>query len=95
MVELLGRENFTVKNVPGKSLMVIENDIDGAQNGASDSNDVINAMGGTIIPTARKARVLHMVQGDLMDTPHIHCADIVMLETDFPVVLFYFADIIF
>ncbi|CAM9569065.1 unnamed protein product, partial [Ectocarpus fasciculatus] len=31
-----------------------------------------------------RKRVLHMVQGDLLDTPHIHCADIVMLETDFP-----------
>jgi hypothetical protein len=106
MVDLLGRNNFIVEHVPGKSIMVIERDSEnggsppspqpgdttfasasasGTDTGNSSLLMASSDSGSTCLDSRQyKKRVLHLVQGDLLDTPHIHCADIVMLETDFP-----------
>lgn len=87
MVELLGRNSFSVEHIPGKSIIVTERDSEmpdvtvGLHDGEGENGSSCAAAAGS--SNSRK-RVLHMVQGDLLDTPHIHCADIVMLETDFP-----------
>lgn len=88
MVNLLGKESFSVEHVPGKSIMVIERDLAEDSHpivsSSVDSNDPVRAARGSATTSSLKKRVLHMVQGDLLLTPHIQCADIVMLETDFP-----------
>lgn len=86
MVTLLGTASFVVEHVPGKSIMVIERDSDATSSDAAvDSENTNNIISSFALPNiVHKKRVLHLVQGDLMDTHHIHCADILMLETDFP-----------
>ncbi len=74
MVALLGRDLFTIDHVPGKSLTIIE------EREEEEEQEGEGAPRGT----EDKKRVLHMVNGNLLDTKHIHFADIVMLETDFP-----------
>ncbi len=81
MVSLLGSSGFIVECVPGKSLVIIEKDSDEYD----ASKDDITFHETMIQHDDRKnRRVLHLMHGDLLLTPHIHGADIVMLETDFP-----------
>lgn len=89
MVSLLGSGNFTVERVPGVSIVVTERDLDGPDEGAGKDGEDNENSGTSRSPSPRlgrngRKRVLHMVKGDLFHTDHIHCADIVMLETDFP-----------
>ena len=76
MVSLLGKDLFTIDHVPGKSLTIIEE---------RDDDDKVDDVPTTSNGTPEdKKRVLHLVNGNLLDTKHIHFADVVMLETDFP-----------
>ena len=94
MVALLGEDNFTVEHIPGKSIMVIEKDIDIGDScvcavdcDPNSSTLLTDIKDFSLRPAEYRRRVLHLVHGDLLETPHLQCADIVMLETDFPEVL--------
>lgn len=68
LVNLLGRENFSIIYYPGKKVVVSE----------------LKRNNGDIINNNAPERILHLECGDMFDVTNIDIADIVMLETDFP-----------
>lgn len=70
MVDLLGYDNYHVQINPGRFVMVTE---------------VVRNYGQKLSNDEFVERVLHFQCGNMFDTPNIHTADIVMMETDVPV----------
>lgn len=89
MVELLGYDRFEVDVVHGQRISIREILPESAMFDRYGQHVEMSAE----LPEPAsirnkkfkwKPRILHMVCGDLLQTEHIHFADIVMLETDFP-----------
>ena len=75
---------FELRSVPGKSVCLIERIGMGPQDtGGEDSKEADGGSTGLFDPNDMKnVRVLHMVHGDMLQTPHMHLVDVIMLETD-------------
>jgi hypothetical protein len=78
---------YEVRLVPGKSVILIERSShEQSQGGVSETKcaagDSSDSESNAEVGSETNTRVLQFVCGNMMDTPNMHIADIVMLETD-------------
>lgn len=73
MVQLLGTENYNVQIHPGKCIIITE---------------AVKITGSSHDEPQYSERVLHFQCGNMFDTLNLETADIIMMETDFPIELF-------